>query len=77
MVELTRIDSAKENVLVGLSSKQPKVVAGSVTALKEIVKCVPVPRFLLATLTFCPKKLRPTNCASSPNTQGTSQDFCP
>ncbi|KAF5358260.1 hypothetical protein D9756_001599 [Leucocoprinus leucothites] len=28
-----------ENILVGLSSKQPKAVAGSVVALKEVVRC--------------------------------------
>lgn len=50
LVELTRIDSAKENVLVGLSSKQPKAVAGSVTVLKEIVRCVLVPHLPFSNL---------------------------
>lgn len=40
LVELTRINPVQENVLVGLSSKQPKAVTGSVIALKEAIRQV-------------------------------------
>ncbi len=38
--KLTAISMLQENVLPGLAAKQPKVVAGCVTAIKEIVRYV-------------------------------------
>ncbi len=38
--DLTLESARQENILPGLGAKQPKAVAGAVTALKEIVKCV-------------------------------------